>query len=222
MAVINNEEEVTTEIPLSSPTATTTTEQQAFAQAASTTNTLPTSASGERVVVEDVHDSDEEVDELLDELQEPTEAELAVRKLRQSTHKLTTALKSVGSDIDSKFHVTEQVRSVDSQLGVTQTAQSAASKIGSLWNQLQIGEKTQALMNQDAVKDVSYTISNTIEKTGIVDVARKGKDQVLDLDQEHHISSRAAGVLGGGLDWVANTIQKTTSGDAGTGAGAAP
>jgi hypothetical protein len=140
-----------------------------------------------------------------------------VRKLRQSTNKLTNALKSVGSDIDSKFRVREQVRSVDSQLGVSQTAQTAASKLGGLWSQLQISEKTQALMNQDSVKDMSYSISNTIEKTGIIDAAKRGRTEVQNLDQEHHISSKAAGVLGSGIDWFATTLQKTSSGDGGQG-----
>ena len=213
MAVIGDNEEVTTEIPLSPqpevpPATAQQQEQAAFAQAAN----VPTDE--ERVIIDD---GDEEVDELLDELEEPTEAELAVRKLRQSTNKLTNALKSVGSDIDSKFRVREQVRSVDSQLGVSQTAQTAASKLGGLWSQLQISEKTQALMNQDSVKDMSYSISNTIEKTGIIDAAKRGRTEVQNLDQEHHISSKAAGVLGSGIDWFATTLQKTSSGDGGQG-----
>ncbi len=208
MTMIDDNAEMTTEVPLSPQPTAQQLEQQAFAQASNGTTTMPTAD----VVVEDVNEnSEEEVDELLDELEEPTEAELAVRKLRQSTNKLTNALQSVGSDIDSKFRIRQQVRSVDSQLGVSETVETAASKIGGLWNKLQIGEKTQQLMNQDKVKDVSYSVSNTIEKIGIIDMAKRGKTEALNLDQQHQISTKAAGVLGSGIDWVASTLEKASS-----------
>lgn len=212
MAIIGDED-ATTDIPLSPPGGTgekkeeTTPKEEdvrvSFQQTEQVADT--------EVVAGDNNDGIGDVDDLLDELEEPTEAEVAVAKLKQSTRNLTNALKSVGTGLDSKFKVTEQAKSVDSHLGVTQTVQSAASAIGGLWNNLQIGEKTQNLLNQDSVKDVSHTITDTFEKTGIKDAVIRGTTEIKNLDEEHHLSTKAAGTLAYGLDWVTGTLQTTAS-----------
>ena len=159
---------------------------------------------------ENTDGNDSDVDELLDELHQPTEAELAVQQLKESTSKLTNAIRSVGSDIDSKLHITDGARTVDSQLGVSKTVSNTASTIGSLWNKLGINEKAQNLMNQETVKNVSNQIGDTIDKTGIKDVLSQKTREIQELDEEHKISTKAAGTVSAGIDWVAGVLQTSS------------
>jgi len=200
MTVIESNEEVFFEAPLS-PVAS------------AATATSDTTSSANEKGEENTASEEPEVDELLDELEqpEPSETEIAVSRLKESTNKLTSALKSVGSDIDSKFGIVDQARSVDSQLGVSKTVGSATASIGSLLGSLNLVERAQFLMNQDAVKSVSNTLNDTLEKTGIKGVVGRGVKEVQTLDGEHKVSIKAVGALNSGIDWVAGTLQASSS-----------
>ena len=204
MTVIESNEEVIFETPLA-PVASATT-------AATATGTGTTTSADEKGE-ENTASEEPEVDELLDELEqpEPSETDIAVSKLKESTIKLTSALKSVGSDIDSKFHIVDQARSVDSQFGVSKTVGSATASIGNLLGSLHLVEKAHFMMNQDAVKNVSNTLNDTLEKTGIKGVVGRGVKEVQTLDGEHKVSAKAVGALNSGIDWVAVTLQGSTA-----------
>jgi len=100
-----------------------------------TTNVNGDGDGSDKDQIQDHSSKEKGVDELLDDLEqaEPSEAQIAVSKLKESTHKLTSALKTVGSDIDSKFNIVDQARSVDSQLGVSKTVVSATTSLGNLF-----------------------------------------------------------------------------------------
>ena len=203
MTVIESNEEVIFETPLA-PVASATT---------AATATSDTTTSADEIGEENTASEEPEVDELLDELEqpEPSETDIAVSKLKESTIKLTSALKSVGSDIDSKFHIVDQARSVDSQFGVSKTVGSATASIGNLLGSLHLVEKAHFMMNQDAVKNVSNTLNDTLEKTGIKGVVGRGVKEVQTLDGEHKVSAKAVGALNSGIDWVAGTLQGSSS-----------
>mmetsp|Transcript_3071 Transcript_3071/g.5726 ORF Transcript_3071/g.5726 Transcript_3071/m.5726 type:complete len:206 (+) Transcript_3071:289-906(+) len=189
MSIAEDNDETTTEVPLSPPSTS-----------ARTTIT-------DQTAVQDKNDSD--VNDLLDELEEKprSETELAVENLKESTNKLTTALRNVGTDIDSKFNLTEQARSVDSQLGVSRTLSSATKSIGSLWNTLNLPERTRDLMNQDSVRNISHALDDTLEKTGVKGAVRQGVREVQTLDEQHKIAAKAIGAVSTGISWVANNLQ---------------
>ncbi len=150
------------------------------------------------------------VDELLDELEEPTETDIAVKELKESTLNLASAIKSVGSDIDHRLNITESARGLDSQLGVTRTVSSTASSIGKLWGDLQITERASSLVNNDIVKGASETMRGTLETTGVKGVWDNQSQRLKSLDQEHKISTTAAGTLSSGMNWLTGQIQSRT------------
>eukprot|EP01083_Nonionella_stella_P076676 209066_1 len=168
-------------------------------------------ASSDDNLDEDGRNNDEDdVNELLDELEEPSETDVAVKQLRQSTINLTTAIKSMGSDIDTKLNVSGQARDIDSTFGITRTVSSTASSIGSLWNQLQISEKASSLVNNDIVRNASSSINGTLNQSGVKDVWNSETQKLKNLDQEHKISTTAVGTVASGLDWVAGKLQSTS------------
>mmetsp|Transcript_22767 Transcript_22767/g.33725 ORF Transcript_22767/g.33725 Transcript_22767/m.33725 type:complete len:218 (+) Transcript_22767:97-750(+) len=200
MTVIESNEEIISEAPLS-PVAS-----------ATTAATINTTTSADAKGQENTASEETEVDELLDELEqaEPSESDIAVSKLKESTNKLTSAIKSVGSDLDNKFHIIDHARSVDSQFSVSKTVGSATATIGNLLGSLQLGEKANFVMNQDAVKNVSNTLNDTLEKTGIKGVVGRGVKEVQTLDEEHKVSGMAVGALTSGIDWVAGTLEASS------------
>lgn len=135
---------------------------------------------------------------------------MAVDHLKDSTVKLTTALRNVGSDIDSKFNLSEQARSVDSQIGVGRTLSSATKSIGSFWNTLNIQEKAKDILNQDSVRNLSCALDETLEKAGVKSAVKQGVREVQTLDEQHKISVKAIGALSTGIDWMANTLQTSS------------
>mmetsp|Transcript_1883 Transcript_1883/g.2236 ORF Transcript_1883/g.2236 Transcript_1883/m.2236 type:complete len:225 (+) Transcript_1883:3-677(+) len=155
-------------------------------------------------------EEDLNVDELLDELEEPTETDIAVKELKESTLKLTSAIKSVGSDIDHRLNITESARGLDSQLGVTRTVSSTASSIGRLWGDLQITERASSLVNNDVVKGASETMRGTLETTGVKGVWESQSQKLKNLDQEHHLSTTAVGTLSSGMNWLTGQIKSHT------------
>ena len=192
MSILNETEDATTDIPLADPVET---ESESPAPAVAFTSAF------------DPEEDDGEVNDLLNELKEPSETDVAVSQLRESTTKLSSALKSVGSEIDSRLGISQ----VDSQLGVSKTVSSTASSIGNLWNSLQIGDKAQNLMKQESVKNVSSTISDTLEKTGVKSVFAKGTRGVQNLNEEHKISTKVVGTAASGIGWVANALGGTST-----------
>lgn len=169
------------------------------------------------VKVEDVKEGDEDegnddVNALLDELQEPSEQQEAMLKLRKSTSRLTSALKTVSTDIDSKLNISASAKNVDQTLGVTQAAQA----IGGWFSSLNVGQKAQDLVPKESVKQASTTITGTLETTGVKDVWVKETKRVQSFDKEHRISTQTMEAVATGLDWVTNNIgtgQKTDDTD---------
>lgn len=213
MSIADDKDEMKTEIPLSPASAVPSTNP--VPSPIATVAATPPRINDQKVIDETQEQGSDEkdVDSLLDDLEqaEPSEAEIAVSKLKESTFKLTSALKTVGSDIDSKYNIVDQARSVDSQLGVSKTVVSATTSIGNLWGSMRFGEKAMGIMNQDAVKNVSSSLNNTFEKTGIKNVVGRGVREVQTLDDQHKVSVQAVGALNSGIDWMANTLQSSTS-----------
>lgn len=156
--------------------------------------------------------NDSELDDLLDELEESnrSETEVAVESLKDSANKLSMALRNVGSDIDSKFNISQQARSVDSQLGVSRTLSSATGSIVNFLNQLKIDEKARGILNQDSVRNISHSVDESLEKTGVKDAVIRGVHEVKALDDQHKISVKAISAFSSGIDWVANTLQASS------------
>jgi ElaB/YqjD/DUF883 family membrane-anchored ribosome-binding protein len=209
MSVSEDNDETTTDVPLSPISTAVRTENAA-------TYDIPAEqTTGTCTAITDKNDS--ELNDLLDELEENqrSETELAVDNLKESTNKLTTALRNVGSDIDSKFNLSEQARSVDSQLGVSRTLSSATKSIGSLWNTLKIQEKAKDILNQDSVRNISHALDETLEKAGVKSAVRQGVREVQTLDEQHKISVKAIGAVSSSIDWVANTLQISSDNERG-------
>jgi hypothetical protein len=193
-------DETTTDIPLSPPST-----------AARTGDASPFQTEEEEPTA--VTDSNEsELNDLLDELEEKqrSETQVAVDHLKDSTVKLTTALRNVGSDIDSKFNLSEQARSVDSQIGVGRTLSSATKSIGSFWNTLNIQERAKDILNQDSVRNLTFALDETLEKAGVKSAVKQGVREVQTLDEQHKISVKAIGAVSTGIDWMANTLQASS------------
>ena len=93
----------------------------------------------------DEDDGNEDVDALLNEIEEPSEQQEALLKLRKSTSRLTSALKIASSDIDSKLNISASAKNVDQTLGVTQ----AAHAIGGWFSSLNVGQKAQDLCQRN-------------------------------------------------------------------------
>mmetsp|Transcript_15683 Transcript_15683/g.19902 ORF Transcript_15683/g.19902 Transcript_15683/m.19902 type:complete len:182 (-) Transcript_15683:171-716(-) len=144
-------------------------------------------------------EEDDEVDALLDELKEPTQQEAAVQKLKESTLKLGSALQNVSTDIDSKLGVSQKARNVDTNLGISAT-------VGSFLGKLQIRQRAYDVANSEAVKSISDTVNDTLEKTGVKSAVVDGTQKIKSLDDEHKISSSTADVIAGGVEWVANGL----------------
>ncbi len=179
-----SQDEMTDEIPLDPPTQTT-----------SASTSTPT-------------EEDDEVDALLDELHEPSQQEVAVEKLKESTLKLGSAIQNVSTDIDSKLGVTQKARDVDANLGygISSTASSTVSAVGSFLGSLKIKQRAFDVVNSETVKNLSETVTDTLEKTGVKGAVVDGTQKIKSLDDEHKISSMAADAIAGGVDWVANGL----------------
>ena len=199
-------DDAVTDIPLSSPRGESTSSiTDVDLNEGESTNVIKTST----VKVEDVKEGDEDkgaddVDALLDELQQPSEQEEAMLKLRQSTSRLTSAIKTVSSDIDSKLNITASAKNVDQTLGVTQAAQA----LGGWFTSLNVGQKAQDLVPKETVKQASTTITDTLETTGVKDVWKNETKRVQSFDKEHRISSQTMEAVATGLDWVTNNLNK--------------
>jgi|EP01083_Nonionella_stella_P004969 hypothetical protein len=154
----------------------------------------------------------DEVNALLDELKEPTEQEMAVEKLKKSTSALTSALKNVSTDIDSKLAISEKAKNVDSNFGITKTASSTASSIGSFFNKLQIKERALDIANSETVRNLSHSVTDTLEKTGVTGAVADGTQKIKKLDEDHKITTLTAETLADGVDWVAQNLNRVASG----------
>jgi len=154
-------------------------------------------------------EEEDEVDALLDELHEPTQQEEAVEKLKQSTLNLTSAIQNVSTDIDSKLGVTEKARNVDANLGISATASSTVSAVNSFLGRLQIKQRAFDVVNSESVRNLSETVNDTLEKTGVKGAVADGTQKMKSLDDEHKISSMTADAIAGGVDWVANSLNGT-------------
>lgn len=191
----NSTDEMTDEIPLDpspAPTTTTTT------SAANTTGAA-------------VDDNDDEVDALLDELKQPNEQEIAVEKLKLSTSKLQSAIKNVSTDIDSKLAISQKAKNVDANLGISKTASSTVSAVGSFFNKLQIKERAMDVVNSETVRNVSYSVSDTLEKTGVKGAVLDGAEKVKKLDEQHKITAVTAETLAEGVNWFTESLNKVSS-----------
>ena len=158
-------------------------------------------------------EEDKEVEELLDELKEPSENEEAVNKLKESTSKLTNTIGHIAADIDSKFKIMDKAKTVDAQVGVTSKVQGAATTVGGLLGQLKIGEKVNGVLNQGPVKHVTTEVGNLVNKSGIKDAVVNVGKEVQKVDEEHKVAAKALGAVSSGVDFVANTISNVASKD---------
>ncbi len=149
---------------------------------------------------------DDEVNALLDDLHEPTEQEIALSNLKQSTSKLQSAILNVSSDIDAKLGIQEKARNVDANFGLSEKASSTITAVGSLWNQLQIKERALDVANSETVRSMQYGVSDTLEKTGVNAAVVDGTQKLKSLDEEHKISTMTVGAIAGGIDWVAKSL----------------
>lgn len=164
----------------------------------------PSTVKVEEVKDGDEDDGNEDVDTLLNEIEGHSEEEEAFLKLRKSTSRLTSALKSVSSDIDSKLSISASAKNVDQTLGVTQAAQA----IGGWFSSLNVGQKAQDLVPQESVKQATASITDTLERTGVKDVWVKETKRVQSFDKEHRISSQTMEAVATGLDWVTKNVSK--------------
>jgi molecular chaperone GrpE (heat shock protein) len=155
-------------------------------------------------------EEEDEVNALLDELKEPTEQELAIERLKQSTSKLQSAIKNVSQDIDSKLAISEKAKNVDSNFGISKTATSTASTIGSFFKQLQLKERVLDVANNESVRNLSTTVQDTLEKTGVKSAVVDGSQKIKSLDEEHKITTMTAEAIAGGVDWVAQSLNNVT------------
>jgi len=212
MTVNNNQTDEITDIPLDSPTDMLTGDEQASssppAATAATTTTIDVSemSTEELFTNRGTEDDDDEVNALLDELKEPTEQEIAVQKLRESTGKLAYAIKNVSSDIDTKLELSERAKGVDESLGLSRSASSAASAVGSFWSSLQVKERAQNVAESETVKKLSSSINQTLETTGVKSAVESGSQTIKNLDDQHKISTNAVGALADGVGWFAKSL----------------
>lgn len=153
---------------------------------------------------------DDEVDALLDELQQPTEQDVAVKKLVQSTNNLKSAILNVSSDIDSKLEISQKAKNIDENLGVSKTASSAVFAVGNFLGKLQLKERAVGVANSDTVKNLSSTVNNTLEKTGVKGAVVEGANKIKQIDEQHSISTKTASGIAGGVDWVANSLNSVS------------
>ena len=163
------------------------------------------------------NDENDDVNALLDELkQQPSEEEIAVENLKKSTSRLKDAIFNVSSDIDAKLGIVQTAKHVDENLGIRRTASSTASAVGSLWNKLHLKEKAMDVVNSDAVRNISHSLSDTLEHTGVKTAVADGSQRIKRLDEEHKITSFTAKTIAGGVDWVTmglNTVTGKSSSD---------
>ena len=185
---------------------------------------LPSSAAtpkSEEVVVEDVtendhddfHDAsdDNEVNALLDELdqvQQTSDQQKAVQKLAQSTANLKSALFNISSDIDSKLSISEKASDLNQNLGITRTASSTASTVSSFLSNLQLQKRAMDVVNSDTVQGISHSLSDTLEKTGVKGAVVDGSQKLKQLDEDHRISVVTAETLAGGVNFVADGLNR--------------
>jgi molecular chaperone GrpE (heat shock protein) len=185
---------------------------------------LPSSAAtpkAEEVVVEDVtendhddfHDAsdDNEVNALLDELdqvQQTSDQQKAVQKLAQSTANLKSALFNISSDIDSKLSISEKASDLNQNLGITRTASSTASTVSSFLSNLQLQKRAMDVVNSDTVQGISHSLSDTLEKTGVKGAVVDGSQKLKQLDEDHRISVVTAETLAGGVNFVADGLNR--------------
>lgn len=193
---------MTEEIPLDSNPPT-----PADSNANSTTAAEEAAAAVPLASTSDLNEEDdEEVNALLDELHEPNEQEIALEKLKQSTSNLKSALFNVSTDIDSKLAISEKAKNFDQNLGLSKTATSTAFAVGSFLGKLQLRQRASNIANSDTVKNITNTVTETLDKTGVTEAVVDGTKKIKNLDEEHKISSVTAGTIAGGVNWVAQGL----------------
>jgi len=80
---------------------------------------------------------------------------------------------------------------------------------------LKVGEKAKELVPtgtvDESVQQVSTSITETLEKTGVTEVWNKETTRVHQFDKEHRISTQTMEAVATGFDWVASTIPSSKS-----------
>lgn len=189
----------------------------------------PSAEAASTITNRDNNEGDQDVQDLLHELeeQELDETQKAVHKLKESTDKLTHAIKSVSSDIDSKFKITDQAKHLDSQFKLSDQAKSVDAKLDlrskvsavTSWittSSQQVNEQVHKVMNREDVQKVSHDVVDFVDKnatcTGIKDAVVNASREVKHYEEEHHVTAKAVGVVSSGIDWVTNTLSSVSSG----------
>ena len=164
---------------------------------------------------DDDDNDDDEVNALLDDLEShqlPTEQEIALSKLKQSTSKLQSAILNISTDIDSKLKIQEKAKNIDSNFGLSQKASSTFSTVHSILDKLQIKQTAMDVANSETVRNVQYNVSDTLEHMGVNAVLKDGTQKLKNFDEEHRFSTMTVDALSGGMDWVAKSLNHVVGG----------
>jgi len=166
-------------------------------------------------------DENKDINDTLDDdlqQQEPSpddrddEQQEAAHKLRRSTTRFASALKTASEDLDSKYGISASAKGIDQTFGVSQTAQVVERWLSKC--SLKVGEKAKELVptgTDESVQQVSTSITETLEKTGVTDVWNKETTRVHKFDKEHRISTQTMEAVATGFDWVASNIPSSKS-----------
>jgi len=162
-------------------------------------------------------DSDDLLDADLPQTPSPDdrddEQQEAAHKLRRSTTRFASALKTASEDLDTKYGISASAKGIDQTFGVSQTAHVVGSCF-SKWSS-KVGEKAKALVPtgtvDESVQQVSTSLTETLEKTGVTEVWNKETTRVHQFDKEHRISTQTMEAVATGFDWVASTIPSSKS-----------
>mmetsp|Transcript_23004 Transcript_23004/g.26420 ORF Transcript_23004/g.26420 Transcript_23004/m.26420 type:complete len:220 (+) Transcript_23004:86-745(+) len=164
---------------------------------------------------------DADIDDLLDAdlPQTPSpddrddEQQEAAHKLRRSTTRFASALKTASVDLDSKYGISASAKGIDQTFGVSQTAQVVERWLSKC--SLKVGETAKELVPtgtvDESVQQVSSRITKTLEKTGVTEVWNKETTRVHQFDKEHRITTQTMEAVATGFDWVASTIPSSKS-----------
>mmetsp|Transcript_50451 Transcript_50451/g.57133 ORF Transcript_50451/g.57133 Transcript_50451/m.57133 type:complete len:220 (-) Transcript_50451:112-771(-) len=164
---------------------------------------------------------DADFDDLLDNdlPQEPSlddrddEQHEAAHKLRQSTTRFASALKTASEDLDTKYGISASAKGIDQTFGVSHTAHVVGNCF-SKWSS-KAREKAKALVPtgtvDESVQQVSTSLTETLEKTGVTEVWNKETTRVHQFDKEHRITTQTMEAVATGFDWVASTIPSSKS-----------
>ena len=64
------------------------------------------------------------------------------------------------------------------------------------------------MVNSDTVQGISHSLSDTLEKTGVKGAVVDGSQKLKQLDEDHRISVVTAETLAGGVNFVADGLNR--------------